>query len=367
MDPQLIDQIYESAFVPELWPAVLGELARIANARTGWLHISSADTHRASSSNEPRFHDIRPLIEGGWVARSARVSRFFAARHAGFFREIDIFRGDDLEDHFKNDPTCRDILIPRGLGRVAATMLELPTADRAFISLDREWVKGAVEDEAVRELDVLRPHLARSALMSARLELREARVAGATLARLGLPALVLDDKGKVLSANELMETLSGLICWRAHDRIVVEDRAADKLFHDAIESVSLPAASVRSFPVRGTNGGANMVAHVIPVRLAARDIFVRCAAALILTPVCAPNAPPVELVQSLFDLTPAEARVARSLASGKSVEDMAQDGGVSANTIRTQLRGVLEKTGCGRQAEVVGLLGGISPVRINAH
>jgi hypothetical protein len=45
-----------------------------------------------------------------------------------------------------------------------------------------------------------------------------------------------------------------------------------------------------------------------------------------------PQAPPVELVQSLFDLTPAEARVARGLAAGKTVEDIASTGGVSRNT-----------------------------------
>jgi DNA-binding CsgD family transcriptional regulator len=102
-----------------------------------------------------------------------------------------------------------------------------------------------------------------------------------------------------------------------------------------------------------------MVAHVIPIRLSARDIFARSAAALVLTPVTLPQALPVELVQSLFDLTPAEARVARSLASGLTVDDIAAAGGVSPNTTRTHVRGVLEKTGCSRQSEVVALLTGI--------
>jgi len=62
----------------------------------------------------------------------------------------------------------------------------------------------------------------------------------------------------------------------------------------------------------------------------------------------------------LFDLTPAEARVARSLASGKTVEDIAADGGVSLSTVRTHVRGVLAKTGCDRQIEVVALLAGIA-------
>jgi DNA-binding CsgD family transcriptional regulator len=106
-----------------------------------------------------------------------------------------------------------------------------------------------------------------------------------------------------------------------------------------------------------------MVAHVIPVRLSARDVFVRASGVLALTPVTAPEAPPVELVQSLFDLTPAEARVARQLAAGQTVEAIATDSGVSVTTVRTHVRGVLEKTGCHRQGEVVALLSGIAPPR----
>jgi DNA-binding CsgD family transcriptional regulator len=121
---------------------------------------------------------------------------------------------------------------------------------------------------------------------------------------------------------------------------------------------------VRSFPVRDTGAEAMMVAHVVPIRLSARDIFVRCAAVLVLTPVTLPQAPPVELVQSLFDLTSAEARVARGLAAGKTVQDIATDGGLSLNTIRTHVRGVLEKTGCNRQVDIVALLTAISPMRL---
>jgi DNA-binding CsgD family transcriptional regulator len=48
------------------------------------------------------------------------------------------------------------------------------------------------------------------------------------------------------------------------------------------------------------------------------------------------------------------------LTEGETVETIATRGGVSRNTVRTQLRGVLDKTGCRRQAEVVALLSGIA-------
>ena len=152
--------------------------------------------------------------------------------------------------------------------------------------MTRRTERGPVERAFVQKLDELRPDLARSVLMSARLQLERARIASETLAALGLPALVLNEQGKVLAANSLIEALT------------------------------------------------------------------------------LPQAPPVELVQSLFDLTPAEARVARDLASGKTVEDIASDGGTSPNTIRSHVRGVLEKTGCNRQTDVVALLTTISSARL---
>ena len=144
---------------------------------------------------------------------------------------------------------------------------------------------------------------------------------------------MLDEQGKVLAANSLIEALTGYVQWRAQDRVSPKDRAADQLLRDAIANIDLAGGtSVRSFPVRDTGAEAMMVAHVIPIRLSARDIFVRCAAALVLTPVTFPQAPPVELVQSLFDLTPAEARVARGLASGKPWKTLPP----TAASLRTQ-------------------------------
>ena len=198
-------------------------------------------------------------------------------------------------------------------------------------------------------------------MISARLQLERARVAGEALAALGVPALVLNETGKVLAANRQIETLTSLVRWRAFDKVSMKDKGANQLLHDAVAAIdSESRPDVWSFPVRDAEAEATMVAHVIPIRLSARDIFVRCFAVLVLTPMTRPQAPSVELVQSLFDLTPAEARVARSLASGRTPKDIAIEGGVSPETVHTQLGRVLAKTGCKRQADVVALLTGIA-------
>jgi DNA-binding CsgD family transcriptional regulator len=362
MDTGLIDRIYECSFAPELWPGVLGELATIATARAGFLFLSNADIHHFTSSSEIGTTVLKPLVASGWVARSERFRRFLAARNFGFFSDGDIYTADEKS----TDPFYRDILLPRGLGWAVGTTVPLPTGDRFAINLEREYLRGPVELAAIHRLDLLRPHIARSALMSARLQLERARATSEALARVRLAALVLDTNGKVLAANDLIELLSGHIQWRAQGRVSLKDRAADQILRDAIAEIdSNGGPAVRSFPTRDTHDGTPMVVHVIPIRLSARDVFFRCAAVLVLTPVTLPKAPPADLVQSLFDLTPAEARVACSLAAGKTVDDIASDHHISPNTIRTHVRGVLGKTGCSRQAEVVALLTGLSSMRPN--
>jgi DNA-binding CsgD family transcriptional regulator len=242
-----------------------------------------------------------------------------------------------------------------------ATAIPIPTGENVTFILSRRMERGPFERVSADRLDELRPHLARSVLISARLQLERARVAGEALAAMGVPALVFNEAGKVLAANSVIEELTGFVRWRAFDKVSLKDKRADQLLRDAIATVdSESGPRVRSFPVHDDEAETTMVAHVIPIRLSARDIFLRCFAVLALTPVTRPQAPPVELVQSLFDLTPAEARVARSLAAGRTAEDMASDGGVSLNTVRTHVRGVLQKTGCNRQADVVALLTGIA-------
>jgi len=359
MDAELIDRIYECGFVPELWPQVLRDASKISESAGASLFVTNPDVTAWTASKNSRDITER-FIADGWYWRGQLMSRVHQTRHAGFLRDIDLCTVEELEA----EPIYRDNWRKIGLGWGAATAFALPTGETLSIVLSRAAAHGPADAATIQRLDLLRPHLARSAVMAARLRLERARAASDALAALGLAALVLDEGGKVMAANALIESSPHLVHWRAGDRVTLKDRRADAMLRDALIRIG-PAENggVRSFPVRDAVTRAQMVGHVVPIRFSARDIFARSAAVFVLMPVAAPNAPPVELVMSLFDLTPAEARVARGLAAGKTVDDLAGDNEVSPNTVRVQVRGVLEKTGCQRQTDVVALLGGISAVR----
>ncbi|MCA0448244.1 MAG: helix-turn-helix transcriptional regulator [Proteobacteria bacterium] len=63
-----------------------------------------------------------------------------------------------------------------------------------------------------------------------------------------------------------------------------------------------------------------------------------------------------DLVRQLFDLTPAEAAVARRLTAGLSLEDAANSLAISRNTARAHLRSIFSKSGITRQTELVRLV-----------
>ena len=109
-------------------------------------------------------------------------------------------------------------------------------------------------------------------------------------------------------------------------------------------------------------------AHVLPVRGAAHDVFATAEAIVILTPVVPRDVPTADVIQGLFDLTPAEAKVAGAIGNGKTVAEIATSFGIAPETVRSHVKAVLGKTGLGRQAALVGLLRGIAvPVRDEPH
>lgn len=356
MKTELIDRIYECSFVSELWPEVLDELAHLADA-SGGLLFAVRDKVLNWTSSSTLNGVFQTYVSDGWFSRCTRRVCLFSQNQPTFLVEHDFWTPDQLDAN----PIYRDFFRPRGLGWSAGTGLMMPTGDNIVFSVERAFDRGPIEKDLVHTLNELRPHLARAALIAARLGLRSAQGANQTLAAMGLPALVMDESGVVIEANTLMEELSDHVQWRALNHIALKDACANELLWSALPALDKHSENaVNSFPLRGPDGRAAMVAHCIPIRRSAHDIFGRSYALLIITPVTARKAPPVELLRSLFDLTPSEARVARSLATGDSLDDIAASGGVTRNTVRSQLRQVLEKVGCTRQAEVTALLSNIA-------
>ena len=99
------------------------------------------------------------------------------------------------------------------------------------------------------------------------------------------------------------------------------------------------------------------VLHVLPISGRANDLFTDALALLVLTKAGGSAQIQVHIVQELFSLTAAEARVAARLCrGGASLKRIADEMGVSLNTVKTQLQAVYAKTGTQKQIDLMRLL-----------
>jgi DNA-binding CsgD family transcriptional regulator len=76
-----------------------------------------------------------------------------------------------------------------------------------------------------------------------------------------------------------------------------------------------------------------------------------------------PLACPVEHIAHLFGLSPAEARLAYALASGRTLMQHAAASNVALSTVRTQLRYVLKKSSLHRQSDLIRVIAGLPALR----
>jgi DNA-binding CsgD family transcriptional regulator len=353
----LADRLYEAALVPELWTETCERLAEAAGSTTASIFtVDERGTHRyvttpnfadafaEFAASEHRFNNLRPAL---------------ALQHSpfSFVRTSDLMTPEAMAQ----DVVTREVLAPRGIDWEAGWVFQEPTGHVIVISLMRSRGLDNFSDEVLAKFDALKPDLARAAYMSSRLAFNEARSMTETLAMLGLPAAILGENGQIVAANPDLEALAPRIRTGAGDRLVLETAGARGLMDDAIMRFKAQAVpTVQSVPMIGRDGQPPLILHLMPVRRAARDIFSRSMAVLAVTQVGQVGPPDMRVLCGLFDLTPAEARVARGIAMAQTPEMVAASLGISLETVRSHLKRIMHKTGTTRQAELVLLLSGLN-------
>lgn len=350
----LIDRIYEAGLIPSLWPVLLRELGAAVGGDGGFL-FGVRDGY-ASAVNSVEYDQVMPLfLKDGWSELDRTLPRALALNRAGFVTDYDLLS----EEEIATDEVYCNFYRKHGIGYRAGTIIPMPSGDSIAIVVPRHQDRGPVPQHVVQVLDGLRPHLARASLAANRLGFEQARAQVEALQALGLPGAVLRAPGRLFAANGLFEALMPSMFQDRAQRVTVTDVAADALFAQALDTLALAGSrTVKSIPVAATASHVPMVLHVIPVRGSARDVFTQAVVLLVVTPVDRAVVPTAEVLQGLFDLTPAEARVARGIGQAETVDALADATGVNRETVRSQLKAVLSKTGLSRQQELVSLLAG---------
>jgi DNA-binding CsgD family transcriptional regulator len=356
----LTDRIYEAAVRPDCWPEVLNDLAALVDASGGALLLRRSDDWTGWRASKPFEAAVLDYMNTDIGRRTEAPGRTVAADRAGFVTTPEAYSPEE----WGAEPLRAEWGRKWGFDQCAATAIHIPSGDFLFFHIQRREGEPPFNGREVGLLDSFRPHLARAGLLAARWRLERLRAAAEALALVGLPALVFDRGGHVLAGNALIEAMNEYLSWLPKDRIALVDPAADHLLRRALVGLSAGTApTVQSFAVRPASGEAPAVVHLIPTLGQAQDLFDGALAILVVSPVTAPEAPNAALIRGLFDLTASEARVARGITRGLTIDEIATQYGVDRETIRTQIKAVFDKTGTRRQAEVASLLAGLPHFR----
>jgi DNA-binding CsgD family transcriptional regulator len=356
MHEELIDQIYEAAFQPECWTNVLKLVGARAGSASG-LVVVFDEIKPIRYRGTPIIENIiRAFCEVHW-RDSRRASHTLNNPFTGFVRLKEYFPPDLLE----TDP-CRVNRLSAGLDCEASAAIAMPTGELVVYSFDKWLRDGPHEQRDINALNRFLPHLARAGLMAARLGLERAVATTTALQVIGLPAAVLTGSGRVLSTNALFDDLASVFLPVAFGRVAIANIGANRLFQEAIETLAASAPTVRSIPIAETEQHHACIVHLVPLRRSAHDIFpggdlVVAVSALKRSALV----PSPAILTGLFDLTPAEAKFASALVSGRSIKEAARDVGVTESSGRTYLARIFSKTGTHRQAELVALLAASHP------
>lgn len=365
MQGPLIDRIYEAAFVPELWPHVLDDMAaRSGSASAAVLVFNDRDRpprYQTTALTRASLHEFTTTDR--W-RQSIRADAIFEPQLAGNFSRF-LYLSDFLAPGDLSRDSVEKSLMELGLGAQITTVIPMLSGEVVSFTFERWAGDGSHTPEAIASLDRARPHLARSGLIAARLGLERAQATVSALRAIGLPAAVLHQSGRVLTVNSLFDDMSSLFLPTAHGGMAIADPAADKLFHEAIEiSRGGHEPPVRSFPVVAREDRPGFVVHLLPLRRTAHEIFVSGDFLVAATAVGigGRNPPAATILAGLFDLTPSEINLAVALAAGISLNEAAAANGITVKTGRTYLERIFAKTGTHSQSQLVALLKSAQPL-----
>ena len=272
---------------------------------------------------------------------------------------------DLMPDRYKNTEFYNDYIVPQGMQHITGGFLIKSEFIVTVLGIQRSDRIGRYEQHELALIDLLVPHLQRAfQINSCLLQLtNKTNAARNSLDQLPTSIILTNASGKPSFINKQAEILiaskSGLRITRNGLKApkLVDTRALHKLIFEA------------SHPSHKTSG-VIAIAHssfsppltilVAPISNKNSINFgidgSQATVALFLGNTGKQQKFSSEILNCIYGLTHAEARLAGELANGHSLEKIAEKFKVSKHTVRSQLKACFHKTGVNRQTQLVKLV-----------
>ncbi len=363
----LIEQIYDAALEPALWPAFLEALSDALGATA-----TSLVCHGVHSSDGAVMATVRldPDCGRAYDEHYGAMDPWAgAARTRGVMSPVSLHVGDELVSHTELKKTeyygdfARHFDVVRLL--VAGLQVDGPLISSLSIIRPERAASFDVENRSL--VAILLPHLRRALKLDRHIAGLALEKDGAeeSLDRLPFAVVVLDSAGRVVFANQpaaailarddgLRVTARGITAAAAHETRALADLVRDAA-HPHIEMARLPGGVMK---VSRPSGREPFTLTVMRLHghEQTRPGRTGCTVSLFIDDPDTSFEPSGDMLRAVYDLTRAEAAVACDVAAGLTPAEIARRQGVQPSTVRWHLKHVLAKTQARRQSDLVRLL-----------
>ena len=306
------------------------------------------------------WEELERLFAEEYWAADPRGPRLLEAPYGRLMTNRDLY----TEQERKMSPVLNEFFPTCGTGEQFLVRLDGGLGLDVVWVLSRRRTDGEWETESRRLIERLSPHLTHA--VAVRQELRAARLLGEALEEMlasGSTGIVyLDRAGAIVGSNDAADrTLlspGGLFdrCGQLRARHPDDDARLGEVLNGALRRHAAGAPTGGFVAIRRQPCELPLSVHILPVNRG-RAVFGTSRAAvlvLIADPRTKLRIDPRQTAQ-LLGLTPAEGLVVARLAEGMSIRQIVDASGRTENTVRSQVKQALAKTGCSRQAELVRL------------
>lgn len=364
---QSIDRIYEASYDPSRWSLVLELIGEITGSdkifilyRDNELQASRMFLSRGVGANFlQEFNEL-------WEGRDPYFDEMSKVPVGTAKATYQVYPDHDTQVAI--NPGFFDWINGHGIYYIAGVNLLMDPDHLAAVTIFRGPEQGKWDETHLTRLTQLAPHLQRALRIHkefTRLRMRE-KALYTGLDKLVMGVILFDHLGQPVYANPVAKSiLEYHPAIHLRDGTIYAARPEDtKVLRQHILDVARQQPGDAANPgiaigLRDNHGSAvlpvmispiwseKIFADIDPDRVRVAIFFSDPESSLPLSP---------DAISSAYDLTPAEARVAVAIANGLSLEELAEQGGISVNTARSQLRSIFRKTDTSRQAELVKLL-----------
>jgi DNA-binding CsgD family transcriptional regulator len=364
---ELIDLIYAAVPDASRWQVFLEAFVRTTGCKRGTLVL-----------NVSGVEDWMVVCRHGWKEEEIRLyNEHYAAIDpwglaASQVPEGEIRTSAELcsQEEFEPSAAYREFYGPLGLDCGFGGIFLRAGAGGSAIVTQRGKEQGPCGEREILILRPLMPHLRRAAIVHGDLASMRAQLATFTghLDRYPHPFLLTDAESRVLYANAAAREITALRDGLAIEtgRMMLMPPNQHPEFREAIREISAgPGLPLRRLEVARPSRKTpyRLLVMNIPTSGALPLGVSQPAAAVLVVDSESGTEPDLAILRELFSLTPAEARITGQLALGRSVDEIAHEAGTSIETVRSQVRSILSKTGTTRQGELISLVLRMAPFR----